>query len=429
MKRNSSRYALHPFLHTLKEGQSPSFDELYLHLKSALPLLNELQSTPQDPEWHAEGDVYIHSRMTLDALYTELVRYENENPALCAEERMVLILSTALHDIAKALTTREADIDGQTRIVAPRHAQRGRSYLASLLIPLGLSPLEIEQIFSLVGFHHQPRKIVKRTPEHHGSYWQLHRQVPSHLLNLLCLADLKGRICSTSSSLLEDQHYFELFQDEALSAFGPHQKGWDEEIDEQIRDLDPVTQRFIRTQGRREAEKGLIYHPQEVISRSYTYRQRYAQLYVVCGPSGIGKSRFIQEHYPQATLISLDEIRFELTGSIEDQSQNRKVVHLAQERLRRLLPTTQTIVWDATTLRKDYRDQIFGLADQYQAFTHLDVLIAPYEVALTRNGSRERQVPTEVIQNQYQRWQLPQRTEAHEVCYWIHQADQSWQKV
>lgn len=422
-------YTLHPLLQGIKDGGCPDFDEIYIALKSSISLLDALKDTPQDPEWHAEGDVHIHSRMTLEALYKEIQSYEQSAPCLSPEERMILIISTAFHDIAKALTTQEAEIDGKLRIVSPHHAPRGRSYLSSLLIPLGLNPQHIESIFSLIGFHHHPRKILKRSTEKYGAYWSLDRQVPSKLLNLLCLADLKGRICLDVENLVEDHLYFQAFQDDALKAFGPHRLDWQEELEVSLHDLDPLTSRFVRAQAQREAEQGKIHHPQEAISRSYTYRERYAKLYVVSGPSGIGKSSFIQEHYPQATLISLDEIRQELTGTIEDQSQNRKVVQVAFERLRRLLPTSQQIVWDATTLRKDYRNQIFGLADQYKAFTHLDVLTAPIQVALTRNQSRERQVPTSVIQTQYQRWQYPQRDEAHEVVYWMHQADQSWQKA
>ena len=56
-------------------------------------------------------------------------------------------------------------------------------------------------------------------------------------------------------------------------------------------------------------------------------------------------------------------------------------------------------------------------------------MTAPLKLALQRNQSRARKVPESVIQTQYQRWQYPQRNEAHEVKYWMLQADQSWQKA
>jgi hypothetical protein len=53
--------------------------------------------------------------------------------------------------------------------------------------------------------------------------------------------------------------------------------------------------RIIHTQGRIEAEQGIIARPQEAIARSYQYRDRYAQFYLMRGPSGVGKSTWIQK--------------------------------------------------------------------------------------------------------------------------------------
>ena len=422
-----SPITLHPCLQSILQGESPSFDDLFTAIHPNLPLLNELQNTPQDPEWHAEGNVHIHSRMTLNALYQVLDQYELAE--INAEERMLVILASSLHDIAKAITTRHADIEGINRIIAPKHAQKGRSYLASLLGSLGLNAEQVEHIFSLVGFHHQPRTILRRTPDAHGAYWSLTRQVSPHLLNLLCQADLRGRICPDQDSLVEDQEYFFLCQQQALEELGPLHPEWDEIIHEQIKDLPPITQRFIRAHGRFEAEKGIITHPHEVIARSYKYRDRYAQLYIACGPSGIGKTTWMHQKYPQATLVSMDDIRKELTGSVTDQSKNRKVFQMAFNRVKSLLSTDQQIIWDATTLRKEYRDQLIALADRYQAFSKIEVFIAPIEMALKRNRERERQVPAHVIENQYQQWEIPQRDEAHEVNYLMVHGEQNWKDV
>jgi predicted kinase len=133
----------------------------------------------------------------------------------------------------------------------------------------------------------------------------------------------------------------------------------------------------------------------------------------------LGKSTWIRKYYPDATVISMDEIRRELTGSVTDQSQNRKVFQRAQERLKRLLTTSQKIVWDATNIREIHRSKLTTLAYQYRAFVRIDVLCAPLRVALTRNRERERQVPKEIITHQYQRWEWPTADEAHEIGYWF----------
>ena len=418
-----SKYArLNPLCAELYGGATPSFDDLHEAFVDALPLLGALRDTPQDPEWHAEGDVHIHSRMTLDELYQGLAREEAE---WSVEDRAQLVLSCAFHDIAKALTTREQEIQGRMRITAPRHAERGRSYLAPLLINLGLPPREILEIISLVGHHHDPRRLVYKD-RRRGDYWRLQRLVDLTKLNAVCLADLKGRITDTADQLIEDHHLFHLFLDEYSTGLYPHSSEWRDVIDEGVKGLSEVAQRFVHASGQREAELGLVSTPHEVIARSFQYRERFAQLHLVSGPSGLGKSTWIGKHHPDAIVISMDEVRRELTGSMTDQSQNRKVFQIAQARLKRLLMTSEKIVWDATNVREIHRDKLVSLAYRYRAFVRIDVLCAPLSVALTRNQGRDRHVPEAVIRSQYQRWEWVTADEAHEVGYWFLDDRDEW---
>ena len=147
---------------------------------------------------------------------------------------------------------------------------------------------------------------------------------------------------------------------------------------------------------------------------------------MVSGPSGLGKSTWISRHHPDAIVISMDEVRKELTGSVTDQSQNRKVFQIAQERLKRLLTTSEKIVWDATNVREIHRNKLVTLAYRYRAFVRIDVLCAPLSVALARNQGRDRNVPHEVIRSQYQRWEWTTADEAHEVGYWFLDECDEW---
>tara|TARA_R110002096_G_scaffold239101_1_gene430700 strand:- start:60350 stop:60637 length:288 start_codon:yes stop_codon:yes gene_type:complete len=85
-------------------GASPSMDEIVTQLGDTLPLLHDLQPTPQDAEWHAEGNVLIHTTMVLEETYALLA---TELPGICPKRRAALVLEAALHDIAKPLTTRD----------------------------------------------------------------------------------------------------------------------------------------------------------------------------------------------------------------------------------------------------------------------------------------------------------------------------------
>jgi len=81
--------------------------------------------------------------------------------SLSPDKRLALILGAALHDIGKTLTTREQERDGRMRIVSPRHAARGRSYVAPRIFSLGLDPSVIADVLGCIGHHHDPRKLVE----------------------------------------------------------------------------------------------------------------------------------------------------------------------------------------------------------------------------------------------------------------------------
>ncbi len=56
----------------LLAGGRPDLETLIEVFGEAVPSLRRLKDTPQDPEWHAEGDVHTHTAMVLAELYREL---------------------------------------------------------------------------------------------------------------------------------------------------------------------------------------------------------------------------------------------------------------------------------------------------------------------------------------------------------------------
>ncbi len=84
------------------------------------PELAALDGTPQDPEWHPEGDVFTHTAHCCDAL-AELSDWQHSDPAT----RIALMLAVLAHDFAKPQTTSEALRDGRLRIVSPGHEEQG----------------------------------------------------------------------------------------------------------------------------------------------------------------------------------------------------------------------------------------------------------------------------------------------------------------
>jgi tRNA nucleotidyltransferase (CCA-adding enzyme) len=84
------------------------------------PEVHALLGTPQDPEWHPEGDVFTHTGHCLDAL-VQLPAWQ----AADEESRIVYALAVLAHDFGKPATTQQVERDGRPRIISPGHEEAG----------------------------------------------------------------------------------------------------------------------------------------------------------------------------------------------------------------------------------------------------------------------------------------------------------------
>lgn len=397
----------------IRAGASPGFDVIYDAIVGELPLLRELANTPQDPEWHAEGDVHVHTSMVVDEVYRTIDQYHRP---LSADERLTVVLGAALHDIGKPLTTGEAEIHGKLRIVAKRHDDHGRSYVAYRLAELGVDPETIDGVLAIIGHHHDPKRLLRRD-ETMARFRRLARLASLEHLYLVELADMRGRDCRDQQEQLDIVELFRLqAEDHDIFSTEPY-AGWREEIEDALEGFDDRTRKFVFGEAIRAAERGDIVMPAEEVARSYGYRDEYSHLIVLCGPSGSGKSTWIAQHAADYDIVSLDELRRELTGSAADQRKNGEVRQLSVERLKQSLRANRNVVWDATNLRRDFRRLPVNLGYDYGAFVTLVVLQPTVKQAQQRNRQRERSVSDDVLARQFESAQFPYADEAHEVLF------------
>ena len=87
-------------------------------------IFKKMANTPQNPIYHGEGDVFLHTVLTLEMLCS-LSEYEK----LSEDEKTVVFLATLLHDIGKITCTR---VQG-SEIVSPHHASSGATMARELL--------------------------------------------------------------------------------------------------------------------------------------------------------------------------------------------------------------------------------------------------------------------------------------------------------
>ncbi|MCC5023022.1 MAG: HD domain-containing protein [Candidatus Synoicihabitans palmerolidicus] len=112
------------------------------------PELASLVGTPQEPEWHPEGDVFVHTGHCLNALIST-ENWFNAPP----DRRRILMLAVLAHDFGKPATTSRIEKRGQLRWTSPGHAVAGLPLTESFLQRIG-APLRLTApILPLVQHH------------------------------------------------------------------------------------------------------------------------------------------------------------------------------------------------------------------------------------------------------------------------------------
>lgn len=123
-------------------------------IEKYFPELHALVGTPQEPEWHPEGDVWTHTLMVIDhaAALAADPMYE-----FSTEERLQIIFGALCHDLGKPITT--ARIDG--RIRSRGHQEAGIAPVRSLCSRLTLSDSIVHAALAIAKDHLQPALLAR----------------------------------------------------------------------------------------------------------------------------------------------------------------------------------------------------------------------------------------------------------------------------
>lgn len=162
-------------------------------LDKLFPEILALAGCPQDPEWHPEGDVFIHTKLAMD----EAVRLADE---LSKEKRITVMLAVLCHDLGKPLTTELI----QGRIRSLGHDEAGLEPALNVMSRLGLythSGYDVRsQVLSLVREHLRPAQFYDdRNRATDGAFRRLARKVDMDLLYRVAKANALGRGPASSS--------------------------------------------------------------------------------------------------------------------------------------------------------------------------------------------------------------------------------------
>lgn len=122
------------------------------------PELEAMAGTPQEPEWHPEGDVWVHTLMVVDRA-AEVAR--RPEWGFSDAERLHVVLGALCHDLGKPLTTAHAWKDGAERIVSPRHEVEGEAPARTLLGKLTFGEDAERATLAIVRHHYQPYALFR----------------------------------------------------------------------------------------------------------------------------------------------------------------------------------------------------------------------------------------------------------------------------
>jgi putative nucleotidyltransferase with HDIG domain len=172
----------------------------------AQPWTRDTATCQQDAQWHAEGDVWTHTKMVCAEL-EKLVEW----PALYHATRLRLPLAGLFHDSGKSATTALDSEAGRTR--SPKHALVGAEIARRVLRELECDLVTREETAALVRFHGRPPYLLeKEKPEH--EVISLSWLVNNRLLYLFAIADTRGRHANEMSRPEENLHLWKLVAEE-----------------------------------------------------------------------------------------------------------------------------------------------------------------------------------------------------------------------
>ncbi|MFH1175101.1 MAG: CCA tRNA nucleotidyltransferase [bacterium] len=154
--------------------------------KEIHPVFPPLAETPQDSKWHPEGDVWIHTLMSVDEA-AKIIRREG----LDEDNSMVVMFSALCHDLGKPYVTEI--VDGCIRSYG--HEDAGDQPTKVFLASLGVQSILREKITQIVVNHLAPTllytdEIIKNQPISDGAIRKLAKRIyPATIRELVLVAE------------------------------------------------------------------------------------------------------------------------------------------------------------------------------------------------------------------------------------------------
>lgn len=348
-----------------------------------------LETVIQDPIWHAEGNVFIHTKMVVQSLWDD-----PEFLTLDIERQKDLTWVAFLHDIGKSHCTET--INGRVR----SHGHSAKSYrmASKILVQIeNLNAVRRNRILNLIRFHGRPHWFMS---DKINSNSEMVVSVQSQVCNirdlyLIAKADINGRISLEDPLSLENLEFYKGVAEELNC--------WDKPYE-----FANSSQYHLAYRGRINT---FLYVP---------YVNFESNVVMLSGLPGAGKDWFIENWFTDTsfskdTIISLDDIRKEF--GVKPTDNQGHVIQEAKKRFKRALASREDIILNATNLTSNLRRNWLGIAKDYNAKTSIIYIEPKLSCIKEQNENREKAVPETVWLKMLNKLEIPQPFEADVVIF------------
>lgn len=338
----------------------------------------QMKACPQDPRWHPEGDVWVHTQMVYD-------HADRLSAHLPETERQAVLWAAALHDCGKPERT---SVDGG-RITSPGHSAVGARKAMSLMMAEGIPGNVRDMAYHLIMMHGWPPGVFQRDGDIETEVMAASLRAPCRALYALSAADARGR-GGDPSDMIDSVELWRM----AAEEMGCLEKAFH---------FPSMHSMFMFGQTR---------DPQ--YSKYVVPFYSKCEMTLMCGLPAAGKDTYLRS---AENVVSLDQVRDDL--DVDPAGNQGSVRQEARKRVATLLASGADVTVNATNVTRSVRDSWVSLGRMYGAKITI-VYVDPgredgktVAACLARNAGRDAPVPTSVITALADKLEPPVLGEAH----------------